>query len=322
MACGLLFFASCEKDNNSTNQNAQAETSLAGTQWTGSYDYSNKTYTFSFLTATTVRMTVSDAKYSLDGTYTYANGAGTMKFNDDGDIENFTFTVSGNNMVIVDEDGDSLQLTKVGSSNDGGQGGGTTISMAGTSWYFAYDDDDLEWTSVIVFESSSRFYMLWYHYGTPDGDPEYGTYTYNNGRGTMTITDGDVVYNYRFTVSGSYMDVERIGGESTFRYKKQNDGDQGGGTTVLTSLVGTQWRIDDTYPYEYTMITFETSRTVDFSYYFYEGGYEGSKSGTYTYSNGSGSINLDDEPITFTISGNRMYLDDGDAEYVAIRSSK
>jgi hypothetical protein len=197
-----------------------------------------------------------------------------------------------------------------------GTGTGTgeiPTSLVGTTWSWSTDGGG---SLQFVSDSMAVVTVNNYHNhgdsldrSVPKGGVFYGTYTYSNGNGTLWLYIDGRMLEVHFTVSGNTLTatgtpdgdvvMTLVGGNP------QPGPQPGGDTNTLKSLVGTQWAFNDGEAdvlvlFETTMVKVSVQTPHGPEYY----------EGTYTYSNGSGTINLTIEGrefnIAFTVSGNTM----------------
>lgn len=203
--------------------------------------------------------------------------------------------------------------TKPTGNGNGTGTGETPTSLVGTTWSWSTDGGG---SLQFVSDSMAVVTVNNYHNhgdsldrSVPKGGVFYGTYTYSNGNGTLWMYIDGRMLEVHFTVSGNTLTatgtpdgdivMTLVGGNP------QPGPQPGGDTNTLKSLVGTQWAFNDGEAdvlvlFETTMVKVSVQTPHGPEYY----------EGTYTYSNGSGTINLTIEGrefnIAFTVSGNTM----------------
>lgn len=186
---------------------------------------------------------------------------------------------------------------KDNNSNGGGSGPNTQTSLVGTQW--AFNDGEADVT--VSFPTASDVSV---NVQTPHGPEHYqGTYTYSNGSGTINLTIEGHEFNIAFTVSGNTMTAYNTpSGDVTLTQVNNQQPEP----DTPTSLAGTDWSYFDG---EATVVvSFVSASSVEVhvstpngpeSYY-----------GSYTYSNGSGTMNLtvrsQEYQISFTVNGNTL----------------
>lgn len=209
MAVGM---AACDKENENNGGNNNGgnngggnggnnnPTTLVGTTWQDATGF----ISFSFSTETTVSM--SSAGNSMDGTYTYNAAAGTGTINIAG-VMNYTFSISGNTMSIMNANGEvTFMLQKV-------EGNQNSTEMSNTTWM--YLDNATGHTHMLMFNASDGvvYNHNWYfedNQGEVDeGEWVYmGSYTYADGHGTLTLNNVDPDAGGAATLTGSFRVAE------------------------------------------------------------------------------------------------------------------
>lgn len=189
IAAMALGFASCNKDSDDS-----APSSLVGTTWQAD---SNPQALVIFSTATAG--TISEYGESIQFTYTYSNGSGTITMQGG----TGTFSVKGNKMTVTAPNGRSETFTQVSGGNGGG-GGSAVTSLVNTSWSNQQGNE----LTRIWFVSASNVIINNYQNGELDVSINT-TYTYNGSTGTGILfappgESGDI----NFTVSGNTLTIE------------------------------------------------------------------------------------------------------------------
>lgn len=159
-------------------------------------------------------------------------------------------------------------------------------SLVGTSWQSNDGGNQI----LMIFTTATTGTVVL------EGQTAAFTYTYANGVGSATAMGTTVT----FTVTGETMILIDVRGDrhTLALINGGNGGGNGGSGSVSTSLVGTTWQLDG---YPGVKIVFSTATTG----IFYD---DQNASFTYTYSNGSGTMTLAGKTITFSVSGNKLYL--------------
>lgn len=199
--------ASCSKDDSSTGSNGGSNTgnSLVGTQWAGSDG--DAQITLAFLSATEAEVGVrpqSGVPESYRCTYTYSNGNGTMSLNVNGTPYDITFTVSGNTLTAHNTPAGDVVFTRV---DNGGQqpgpnpGGDLRNSLVGTGWMYSNSDVVV----AVEFGPNSQVGIVVSPMNGGEDMTYYGTYTYNNFNGSISIAVEGQEYTIRFVVNGETM---------------------------------------------------------------------------------------------------------------------
>ncbi|MBR6292066.1 MAG: hypothetical protein IKR33_04610 [Bacteroidales bacterium] len=209
MAVGM---ASCEKDrgddngggngggNNGGGGDNGGTTTLVGTTWQDASGF----ITFTFTDET--MFTMSTAGIDAYGTYTFdaATQTGSMSISD---VMNYTFSVSGNTMSVMNENGEvTFVLNKV----DGSQ---NTTELSSTTWVKV--DDVTGHTYMLIFNTGDGVIYShdWYHEDdngdVDEGEQTYsGNYTYQGGHGTLTMSNTDSENGGPATLTGSFRVAE------------------------------------------------------------------------------------------------------------------
>lgn len=206
IAAMVFGLASCEKEKDNTSSggsSAATPTSLAGTDW--SYFDGEATVVVSFVSASSVEVHVStpNGPESYYGSYTYSNGNGTMNLTVRNQVYEITFTVNGNTMTAYDTPSGDVTLTRGGGSGGGGQQPPIDLrtSVVGTGWMYMNDD-------VVVVVEFGPDNMVGIVVSPKNGGNDmeyYGTYTYNNFNGTISITVENQDYTIHFVINGETM---------------------------------------------------------------------------------------------------------------------
>ncbi len=206
MAVGM---ASCEKDNNTDdggngngNGNGGNNTpiTLVGTTWQDASGF----ITFTFNDETS--FTMSTAGINANGTYTFdaASSSGTMEISG---VMNYTFTVSGNAMSVMNENNEVVfVLNKV-------EGGQNTTELSNTTWVKV--DDVTGHTYMLIFNTSDGaiYSHEWYHEddggNVDEGEQSYmGNYTFQGGHGTLSLSNTDSENGGPASLTGSFRVAE------------------------------------------------------------------------------------------------------------------
>ena len=198
MAVGM---ASCEKvdvnDNNNDNGgNDPTPVSLEGTTWRDASGY----LTITFTDAT--NLILSSIGVDMDGTYTYDGTSGTITVPD---VIDYTFTIDGNTMNVMDEEGSiAFQLTRV-------EGGSTDATpLSNSTWYLLDELTGHDYTLIFNATNGVIYGDSWSleeESGevVDEGELVYsGTYTYQNGAGSMTLNNMIPDSDGPATLSGTY----------------------------------------------------------------------------------------------------------------------
>lgn len=212
MAIGM---ASCEKDNGTDNSSGDNNggngggsnpTTLVGTTWQDASGF----VALSFPDETTV--TMSTAGNNMNGVYTYDATAGTGTLNI-ADVMNYTFSISGNTMNIMNENGEiTFQLNKI-------EGNQNTSEMSNSTWMSV--DATSGHTHMLMFNATDGvvYNHNWYieddNGNEDEGEWIYmGGYTYEGGHGTLTLTNmspedgGDATLTGSFRVAEDEMNLQ------------------------------------------------------------------------------------------------------------------
>lgn len=208
MAVGMV---ACEKEKGEDNgagggAGGGGTTTLVGTTWQDATGF----ITFSFPDETTVTMSSGGA--GTDGTYTYngATGSGTINI---AGVMNYTFTVSGTTMNIMNENGEiTFVLHKV-------EGGSQTDEMANTTWMGEDATTSHNYTMIFNGTGGVIYSDSWFieddDYNVIDeGELAYmGNYTYEGGQGTVAMNNmtpedgGEATLTGSFRVTGDVMQL-------------------------------------------------------------------------------------------------------------------
>ena len=207
--------------------------------------------------------------------------------------------------------------------NDSSNGNGTNIntqnSLVGTTW--GYNDGEAE--IRVLFETT----MVKVSVQTPHGNEYYeGTYTYNNGSGTIALVEGEQTLNITFTVSGNTMNAYNTpAGNVTLTLIGSNPQPQPSGSYPLN---GTTWECSEGEGQDYEMyqITFGTTNChlvissvrhgnqQDEGTYSYDGTTATSGRGTITLNSGKGG--------TFVVNGQEATVTADNRSMIFVRVSK
>lgn len=306
IAAMVFGLASCNKEENGSDNNGSAATtptSLVGTEWT--WDNGS----IRFTTATDAIVSVNNYnphKGEIPATYTYADGSGVLEMdirghNDSVEHYSIRFTVNGNKMTATGTPDGDVTLTRVSNSPTQPD---TLASLVGTSW--SYYDGEANITVTFVTTSDVRVLA-----STPAGPEEgYGTYSYSNGSGSMQLYMNDTTYYITFTVSGNTMTAygTPAGTVTLTRAGSNPNPNPNPGGDVSNSLVGTGWMWTD-YD-DIVVVEFGDNGQVGIMVGDYGDDNQSTFMGTYTYSNGNGTISVYVEGqhynITFTVNGNTL----------------
>ncbi len=208
MAAMVFGLASCNKEDNNGSGNGggnDANSSLVGTQWAGGDG--DARITLAFLSATEAEVGVmppSGVPESYRGTYTYSNGNGTMTLPVGGETYDITFTVSGNTLTAHNTPAGDVVFTRV---DNGGQqpgpnpGGDLRNSLVGTGWMYSNNDVFV----VVEFGPNSQVGIVVSPKNGGEDMTYYGSYTYNNFNGSISINVEGQDYTIRFAVNGEMM---------------------------------------------------------------------------------------------------------------------
>ncbi len=212
IAAMVLGLASCSKDDNNSNSGnggngggsgPNTQTSLVGTQW--AFNDGEADVTVSFPTASDVSVNVQTphGPEHYQGTYTYSNGSGTINLTIEGHEFNIAFTVSGNTMTAYNTPSGDVTLTLVGSNPQPGPnpGGDLRNSLVGTGWMFMND----EVIVAVEFGPNAMVGIVVSPVNGGDDMEYYGSYTYNNFNGTISINVEGQDYTIHFVVNGETM---------------------------------------------------------------------------------------------------------------------
>lgn len=209
MAVGM---ASCEKDRGDDNGggnggggnggggNSGGTTTLVGTTWQDASGF----VTFTFNNETS--FTMSTAGINADGTYTFdaASSSGTMEISG---VMNYTFTVSGTAMSVMNENNEIVfVLNKV-------EGNQNTTEMSNTTWVKV--DNITGHTYMLIFNTGDGaiYSHEWYHEddggNVDEGEQTYmGNYTFQGGHGTLSLSNTDSENGGPATLTGSFRVAE------------------------------------------------------------------------------------------------------------------
>lgn len=208
MAAMVFGLASCSKDDSSTGSNGggnDANSSLVGTQWAGGDG--DARITLAFLSATEAEVGVmppSGVLESYRGTYTYSNGNGTMTLPVGGETYDITFTVSGNTLTAHNTPAGDVVFTRVengGSQPGPNPGGDLRNSLVGTGWMYSNNDVFV----VVEFGPNSQVGIVVSPKNGGEDMTYYGSYTYNNFNGSISINVEGQDYTIRFVVNGEML---------------------------------------------------------------------------------------------------------------------
>ena len=318
-----MFFglASCSKDDNNSNNSggggaSSAPASLVGTTWESATP--DRTVVLEFRDATNVGIMVIDdhGESPYYGTYTYSNGSGTINFVMDVESYNIPFTVSGNTLTAHNTpDGDVVFTLENGHPQPGpNPGGDLSNSLVGTGWMYMNDE-------IIVAVEFGPNAMVGIVVSPKNGGDDmeyYGSYTYNNFNGTISINVEGQDYTIHFVVNGETMVASDTPvGNITLTLVGSNPqpGPQPGGNYPLN---GTTWQgsFQEDSVYITASISFGTTNChIVFAD---SEGHSDQMTGTYTYNgtltSGQGTIVIDGEPGTFVVNGNQATVTvDGDS---------
>lgn len=313
--------ASCGKDDNNTSggngSGGNTQNSLVGTQWVASDG--DAQITLAFTSATDAEVSVvppSGIRESYRGTYTYSNGNGTLIMTADSTTYNITFTVSGNTLTAHNTPAGDVVFTRVNGNPQPGPnpGGDLRNSLEGTGWMYMNDE-------VIVAVEFGPNAMVGVVVSPKNGGSDmeyYGTYTYNNFNGTISINVEGQDYTIHFVVNGETMVASDTPvGNITLTLVGSNPqpGPQPGGNYPLN---GTTWQssFQEDSVYITASISFGTTNCL--CVYADSEGHSEQETGTYTYTgtltSGQGTIVIDGEPGTFVVNGNQATVTaDGDS---------
>lgn len=202
----IFGLAACEKEKDNTSSggsSAATPTSLTGTDW--SYFDGEATVVVSFVSASSVEVHVStpNGPESYYGSYTYSNGNGTMNLTVRNQVYEITFTVNGNTMTAYDTPSGDVTLTRGGGSGGGGQQPPIDLrtSVVGTGWMYSNNDVFV----VVEFGPNSQVGIVVSPKNGGEDMTYYGSYTYNNFNGSISINVEGQDYTIRFVVNGEMM---------------------------------------------------------------------------------------------------------------------
>ena len=318
----VLGLAGCEKEKTNTGSGSGSGdgggviNSLVGTQWAASDGDAQITLTFVSATETEVIVVPpSGVTERYHGTYTYSNGNGNLIMTADSTTYNITFTVSGNTLVAHNTPAGDVTFTLVSNPQPGpNPGGDLRNSLVGTGWMYTNDE-------VIVAVEFGPNAMVGVAVSPKNGGSDmeyYGTYTYNNFNGTISINVEGQDYTIHFVVNGETMVASDTPvGNITLTLVGSNPqpGPQPGGNYPLN---GTTWQgsFQEDSVYITASISFGTTNChIVFAD---SEGHSDQMTGTYTYNgtltSGQGTIVIDGEPGTFVVNGNQATVTvDGDS---------
>lgn len=208
--------------------------------------------------------------------------------------------------------------------NGGGAGASTNGSLVGTQWVAS--DGDAQITLTFASATEAEVAVI-----PPHGVEERyrGTYTYNNGNGTMSLPANGTTYDITFTVSGNTLTAHNTpAGEVVFTRvnnggQQPNPGPTPGGNYPLNN---TAWQSSFTDgDVDVTMTV--TFGTTNCSLETYVDGYlEDQTQGYYTYSgtitSGQGTITVYGEVGTFVVTGNEASVTAEGETHVFVRIRK
>lgn len=219
IAAMVFGLASCAKDDNKPTGNGngigtgETPTSLVGTTWSWSTDGGGS---LQFVTDSMAVVTVNNYHNhgdSLDrsvpkggvfyGTYTYSNGNGTLWLYIEGSMLEVHFTVSGNTLTATGTPDGDVVMTLVGGNPQPGPnpGGDLRNSLVGTGWMFMND----EVIVAVEFGPNAMVGIVVSPVNGGDDMEYYGSYTYNNFNGTISINVEGQDYTIHFVVNGETM---------------------------------------------------------------------------------------------------------------------
>ena len=197
--------ASCNKEESGSGAGASTNGSLVGTQWVASDGDAQITLTFASATEAEVAVIPPHGvEERYRGTYTYNNGNGTMSLPANGTTYDITFTVSGNTLTAHNTPAGEVVFTRV---NNGGQqpgpnpGGDLRNSLVGTGWMYSNNDVFV----VVEFGPNSQVGIVVSPKNGGEDMTYYGSYTYNNFNGSISINVEGQDYTIRFVVNGEMM---------------------------------------------------------------------------------------------------------------------
>ena len=197
--------ASCNKEENGGGAGASTNGSLVGTQWVASDGDAQITLIFASATEAEVAVIPPHGvEERYRGTYTYNNGNGTMSLPANGTTYDITFTVSGNTLTAHNTPAGEVVFTRV---NNGGQqpgpnpGGDLRNSLVGTGWMYSNNDVFV----VVEFCPNSQVGIVVSPKNGGEDMTYYGSYTYNNFNGSISINVEGQDYTIRFVVNGEMM---------------------------------------------------------------------------------------------------------------------
>ena len=197
--------ASCNKEENGGGAGASTNGSLVGTQWVASDGDAQITLIFASATEAEVAVIPPHGvEERYRGTYTYNNGNGTMSLPANGTTYDITFTVSGNTLTAHNTPAGEVVFTRV---NNGGQqpgpnpGGDLRNSLVGTGWMYSNNDVFV----VVEFGPNSQVGIVVSPKNGGEDMTYYGSYTYNNFNGSISINVEGQDYTIRFVVNGEMM---------------------------------------------------------------------------------------------------------------------
>ncbi len=197
--------ASCNKEENGGGAGASTNGSLVGTQWVASDGDAQITLIFASATEAEVAVIPPHGvEERYRGTYTYNNGNGTMSLPANGTTYDITFTVSGNTLTAHNTPAGDVVFTRV---DNGGQqpgpnpGGDLRNSLVGTGWMYSNNDVFV----VVEFGPNSQVGIVVSPKNGGEDMTYYGSYTYNNFNGSISINVEGQDYTIRFAVNGEMM---------------------------------------------------------------------------------------------------------------------
>ena len=195
--------ASCNKEESGSGAGASTNGSLVGTQWVASDGEAQITLIFATASEAEIDVVTPRETELYRASYTYTNGNGTMSLSTYDTTYSITFTVSGNTLTAQGTpDGDVVFTRTNGGQQPGpNPGGDLRNSLVGTGWMYSNNDVFV----VVEFCPNSQVGIVVSPKNGGEDMTYYGSYTYNNFNGSISINVEGQDYTIRFVVNGEMM---------------------------------------------------------------------------------------------------------------------
>ncbi len=195
--------ASCNKEESGSGAGASTNGSLVGTQWVASDGEAQITLIFATASEAEIDVVTPRETEHYRASYTYTNGNGTMSLSTYDTTYSITFTVSGNTLTAQGTpDGDVVFTRTNGGQQPGpNPGGDLRNSLVGTGWMYSNNDVFV----VVEFCPNSQVGIVVSPKNGGEDMTYYGSYTYNNFNGSISINVEGQDYTIRFVVNGEMM---------------------------------------------------------------------------------------------------------------------